>query len=377
MALPLVYRGVGRRERAERAEAALDAGRAWPTGSSHRPAQLSGGEQQRVAIARALVGEPRLLLADEPTGNLDTVNGAEVMAILERLNAEQGVAVVLVTHDADIAARARRQIRMRDGLVESDSAVACVRLGEAFRVALDALRANRLRSLLTMLGVIIGVAAVVMLVAIGSGAKREVEQQVQGLGSNLILVIPGEFDFGSAPTVSRLQLDDVDYVGRVIGNPTGGRDDGLVRRGGAGRRAHRSSSRSTAPTRTCPTSSTARSRRGTTSPRATSTPAAGWPCSARRPRPTLFGDVDPLGRQVSIAGVRFRVIGVFDEVGSTFGVNRDEEIHVPVTAAQRLSASRASTRWRSRRRPSTRSGRCRTASWRRWRRSTRARSSPP
>jgi putative ABC transport system ATP-binding protein len=79
---------------------------------------MSGGEQQRVAIARALVGEPAVLLADEPTGNLDTVNGDEVMAILERLNKDRGVAVVLVTHEADIAARARRIIRVRDGLIE-------------------------------------------------------------------------------------------------------------------------------------------------------------------------------------------------------------------------------------------------------------------
>ena len=94
-----------------------------------------------------------------------------------------------------------------------------MRTDEAFRVALDALRANRLRSGLTMLGVVIGVAAVVLLVAIGSGAKQEVEQQVEGLGSNIIFVVPGKFEFGSAPTVSRLTLDDVDLLGRVVGDP--------------------------------------------------------------------------------------------------------------------------------------------------------------
>ena len=114
--MPLVYRGVRRSERRARAKAALER-----VGMAHRldhtPNQLSGGEQQRVAIARALVGDPEVLLADEPTGNLDTRTGDDVMALLEDLNAT-GVAVVLVTHDLEVAARARRQIRVRDGLLE-------------------------------------------------------------------------------------------------------------------------------------------------------------------------------------------------------------------------------------------------------------------
>jgi putative ABC transport system ATP-binding protein len=120
VALPLVYAGVRAGERRRRAAEMLDR-----VGLGHRlrhrPNQLSGGEQQRVAIARALIGAPRLLLADEPTGNLDSATGAEVLALLESLNAESGVAVVLVTHDHEVAARARREIRMRDGLVVSAS----------------------------------------------------------------------------------------------------------------------------------------------------------------------------------------------------------------------------------------------------------------
>ena len=123
VALPLLYRGVRKTERRQRAAEALDAV-GLGARLDHRPAQLSGGEQQRVAIARALVGEPQLLLADEPTGNLDTRTGREVMDILEELNVNRGVAVVLVTHDGEVAQRARRQIHVRDGLIESDSSAA-------------------------------------------------------------------------------------------------------------------------------------------------------------------------------------------------------------------------------------------------------------
>lgn len=119
VALPLIYRGTRRAERRRRAEEMLER-----VGLSHRfdhrPNQLSGGEQQRVAIARALVTEPSVLLADEPTGNLDSTSGAAVLALLEELNAERGVALAVVTHDAAVAARAHRQITMRDGLIVED-----------------------------------------------------------------------------------------------------------------------------------------------------------------------------------------------------------------------------------------------------------------
>ncbi|WP_319460360.1 ABC transporter ATP-binding protein [Micromonospora sp. RTP1Z1] len=123
VALPLVYRGIGARQRRERAAAML--GRVGLGHRlHHRPNQLSGGEQQRVAIARALVTEPAVLLADEPTGNLDTATGEAVLELLERLNAESGAALVMVTHDQEVAARARRRIAVRDGLIRSDTVTA-------------------------------------------------------------------------------------------------------------------------------------------------------------------------------------------------------------------------------------------------------------
>ena len=121
VAMPLVYRASSPKERRARARAALESvGLGDRVG--HRPTELSGGQQQRVAIARALVTEPALLLADEPTGNLDTATGEEIMTLLERIQSERGMALVVITHEPEIARRARRRIELRDGLVVSDAA---------------------------------------------------------------------------------------------------------------------------------------------------------------------------------------------------------------------------------------------------------------
>jgi len=210
-----------------------------------------------------------------------------------------------------------------------------MRLAEALRVAFDALRANRLRSILTMLGVIIGVAAVVILVAIGSGAKAEVEKQVQGLGSNLILVVPGSLEIGSTPTASRLELSDVEVLGRAVGNPN------AVATTVQSSESVRVGDRSVFTTINGTNETVvnvfdrpiARGRYISASDVDTRRRVAVLGSTAAR---KLFGDVDPIGRQVTIAGVRFRVIGLFTDVGSTFGVDRNAEIHVPVTSAQRL-----------------------------------------
>ena len=117
VATPLLYQGVGRRERLERAKAPLER-LGLGDRLTHEPSELSGGQQQRVAIARALVTEPALILADEPTGNLDTASGEEVMAILHQLN-DEGRTIVLITHEAEVAAKAQRQIHVRDGRIVS------------------------------------------------------------------------------------------------------------------------------------------------------------------------------------------------------------------------------------------------------------------
>ncbi len=190
----------------------------------NQPNQLSGGQQQRVAIARALVNDPAIVLADEPTGNLDSQNALDIMATIRALNLERGVTVVLVTHERDLAELADRIITLRDGRIISDSptvhsagrgatrtlpAVQPYRerlfvsrfdslLREAGSIgwiallaALRAIGRNKLRAGLTMLGMFIGVAALIAMVAVGEGARAAVEAQVQSLGTDLLVVLPG------------------------------------------------------------------------------------------------------------------------------------------------------------------------------------------
>lgn len=210
-----------------------------------------------------------------------------------------------------------------------------MRLAEAWRVALDALRANRLRSGLTMLGVVIGVAAVVVLVAIGTGAKREVESQVEGLGSNLLLVVPGQVSFGNAPTVSPMTLSDVDAVAKLAG----GRDrvavtlssGETVRAGNAKQFASVLGVLETTPDVFVRTLS-----RGSYLTRSDVDTGRRVAVLGYGVAHKLFGDRDPVGQQMDVAGVRFRVIGEFAKLGQSLGVDRDDEVHIPITAAQRM-----------------------------------------
>jgi macrolide transport system ATP-binding/permease protein len=236
VALPLFYSGhmADTNARVKRALASLGlAGR-----EQSYPSQLSGGQQQRVAIARALINDPAILLADEPTGNLDSKTAEDIVATLQAFNRQHGVTVVMVTHEPDIAAFADRIITMRDGVIVSDqrqtarvavhipseaasqgtlaAGVSPPRLGGtgaflrmALLAASRALARNKMRSALTMLGIFIGVAALITMVAVGQGASASVKAQIESLGTNLVVVLPGattvsgvRSGYGSASTLT-------------------------------------------------------------------------------------------------------------------------------------------------------------------------------
>ncbi len=210
-----------------------------------------------------------------------------------------------------------------------------MRLVEVVLVAWDALRANKLRSVLTMVGVVIGVLSVVLLVAIGSGARNEVTSGIESLGSNIVFVAPGSFSFGSAPTVSRLSLADVRRVGDAVGDPrrvAATLASGEVVRAGT----RRAQVNVNGTTETIPLVFERTVARGgffnATDVEARRRVAV----LGASPAEQLFPDRDPLGKSVTIGGTRFRVIGVLDRVGTTLGVDRNLEVFIPVTAAQRL-----------------------------------------
>ncbi|MGP9811319.1 MacB family efflux pump subunit [Rhodopseudomonas sp. NSM] len=214
--IPAIYAGQpGEARRARAGELLARLGLADRSG--HRPNQLSGGQQQRVSIARALMNGADVILADEPTGALDQRSGAEVLQILDELN-NDGKTVIIVTHDASVAARAKRVIELRDGVVVADRLTSpdtqpraedsdarppaptarwnwrreYDRIAEATRIAVLAMAAHRLRSFLTMLGIIIGIASVVFVVAVGDAAKRKVLADISSLGTNTIEIFPGK-----------------------------------------------------------------------------------------------------------------------------------------------------------------------------------------
>ena len=233
VALPAVYAGAGQQARSARAEKLLDdlglAGK-----EDNRPSELSGGQQQRVSIARALMNGGEIILADEPTGALDTASGQNVMEIIHDLH-RQGHTIIMVTHDPGIAANANRVIEIRDGQIISDtsktteiapSSVESVKeqsswsfyyeqFMEAFKMSVQAIVAHKMRSLLTMLGIIIGLASVVSVVALGRGSQAKILENINSMGTNTISIYPGKgFGDRQRSRIKTLTIADADAIAR-------------------------------------------------------------------------------------------------------------------------------------------------------------------
>ena len=233
VALPAVYMGMGGKERSARAEKLLqDLGLEGKEGN--KPSELSGGQQQRVSIARALMNGGEIIFADEPTGALDTASGKNVMEIIHKLHKE-GHTVIMVTHDSGIAANANRVIEIRDGEIISDtsknpeipeSKIERIKeksswlfyydqFVEAFKMSVQAIMAHKMRSLLTMLGIIIGIASVVSVVALGNGSQKKILEDINSMGTNTISIFPGRgFGDRRSGRIKTLTIDDAKVIGQ-------------------------------------------------------------------------------------------------------------------------------------------------------------------
>ncbi|MFU0821699.1 MacB family efflux pump subunit [Pseudomonas lundensis] len=357
--MPAIYAGMPAAERHARAAALLTRlGLAERTGN--RPHQLSGGQQQRVSIARALMNGGHIILADEPTGALDSHSGAEVMTLLDEL-ASQGHVVILITHDRDVAARANRIIEVRDGEVISDSANGAppvsdnpnalqaidlrqrLNQGSEARGAwkgelVDAVHAawrvmwiNRFRTALTLLGIVIGVASVVVMLAVGEGSKRQVMAEMGAFGSNIIY-LSGMSPRPRAP-LGIITLNDVAALSTLpqvkMIMPINGAEIG-VRYGNVDNTMYTGGNGIDFPAIfNWPVV------QGNFFTQADEDAAAAVAVIGKKVRAKVLKDVpDPIGRYILLENVPFRVVGILAEKGASSGdSDSDTRIVVPYSAA--------------------------------------------
>jgi len=378
VALPLFYSATGPSSSSIRLERARAALRLLGLGDRERntPGQLSGGQQQRVAIARALINSPSLLLADEPTGNLDTRTSHEIMETLQSLNREQGVTIVVVTHEQDIAAYAKRTVTMRDGQIISDQRTSKAAREQqtakkpgaadmslfhpnaarnvaatpsaaywAFGImimaaAAQAIFRNKMRSALTMLGVFIGVAALIAMVAVGQGANDAVRKQIESLGTNLLVVLPGATTSGGvragSGSASTLRVGDAQAIRReasAVGSVSYLiRQLGQVQFGNQNWTTNIQGVSYNYPPVTNWQIATGQAISSDDESKAALVVLLGQTVYRQ-----LFGaNENPLGAVIQVKGVPLRVIGVLASKGqSTFGTDQDDLVMIPFTTAER------------------------------------------
>ncbi len=325
----------------------------------HKSNELSGGQQQRTAIARSLINNPRIVFADEPTGNLDSKSEKEIMDILRALN-EQGITVIIVTHEEEIGHQAKRLIRLRDGVLLSDERLRPLdevpsqpgppqrarakwplrEMVEHLHQGFQTLAANKVRSGLSMLGILIGVAAVVGMLALGAGAQRSIEEQLSSLGSNMLVLRAGSVRVGGVVQESgvriRISLEDANTLKSQIA----GIKDVSPNSNGRGQVTYLNKNWNTTIMGVAPAFEKMRS----------STPIYGRFFSEAENQSRslvavvgttvarqLFGEKSPIGEMIKINKVNFRVIGVLPEKGAAGPQDQDDRIVVPVmTAMYRL-----------------------------------------
>lgn len=346
--LPAIYAGLPKADR-EKHAAALLAQLGLGDRTQNRPNALSGGQQQRVAVARALINNPPIILADEPTGALDSRSGEEVMGLLQKLN-EEGRTIILITHDEKVASHARRQIRIADGRVLSDTGTKLAEnaptlpqpkmhdgepvaeIQEAIKMATRALRVNAFRTFLTLLGIIIGVASVIVMLAVGDGSKQKVLDQITAMGTNLIMVRPGAPGIrpGSSD-VSTLSIDDATAVAalpniRAVVAERSGKY--TVRRGQVD-----ASTSVMGTNQNQPKVNNWPVVRGSGMSEMDYKRMATVALIGQTVKKNMFPDgEDPIGQTILVKNIPFEVIGVMGAKGaSMFGSDQDDVIFIPLT----------------------------------------------
>jgi len=325
--------------------------------TDHNPNELSGGEQQRVAIARALIKNPKIILADEPTGNLDSSSAKEVLKILKSLN-DSGITIVMVTHEEELTKGAKRIIKLFDGRIVSDEYLSggfhplvrsegesprvlkihhfnFFRLKNYFSQAIRSLLSNRSRSFLSILGILIGVAAVIAMLALGTGAREDVKKQLASLGSNLLTVRPEFHRAGGVAlepgSVTRLTIEDAEeikkipYVQRV--NPT------VSGRGQVIYGNKNWNTRITGVTPEYPFMADSQAQEGRFFSDAEMITRTRVALLGKTVIQELFENENPIGESVKINRINFRVIGTLPEKGATGFRDRDDEIMIPLNTA--------------------------------------------